>query len=241
MTAITRCPQCGTRFRVSREQLDACQGTVRCGCCCTVFNAIQTQQGEQQPVPVRRATAVPFPANPRAAGNEAVAAGSAQGRHAGFQSKWGVAALIMALLVAAQALYLFRTGLAAHLPAARPALAGYCRLLGCTLPLPQDLGQLRIVSSAMESAPKQPAIITLHAILHNRAPHAQSYPDLELTLTDTSNEALARRTLTPVEYLRPGGRDAKQGIPASGEVAIELYLDTDDLKPAGYRLLLSYS
>ena len=240
LTAITRCPQCGTRFRVTREQLDVCQGTVRCGCCRTVFNAIQTQQGEQQLVPVQRETDVPFHPTLRVAGAKTAAAVSAQDRHAGFQPKWGVAALIMALLIAAQALYLFRNGLATHLPTARPALVGYCRLLGCTLRLPQDLGQLRIVSSAMESAPKQPAIVTLYAILHNRATHAQSYPDLELTLTDTSDEALARRTFTPDEYLRPE-QDAKQGIPASEEIAIELYLDTEDLKPAGYRLLLSYS
>ena len=207
-------------------------------CCRTVFNAIQTQQGEQQLVPVQRETDVSFHATLRVAGAKTAAAGSAQDRHAGFQPKWGWL-LIMALLVAAQALYLLQR--ARRTPAGCPASP--CWLLQPARlhpPAPAEPGQLRIVSSAMESAPKQLAIVTLYAILHNRATHAQSYPDLELTLTDTSNEALARRTFTPDEYLRPE-QDAKQGIPASEEIAIELYLDTEDLKPAGYRLLLSYS
>ncbi len=36
---ITQCPHCSTRFRVSRSQLRAAHGTVRCGACMEVFNA----------------------------------------------------------------------------------------------------------------------------------------------------------------------------------------------------------
>lgn len=39
MRMITRCPACGTGFRVYQEQLDARQGQVRCGQCAVVFNA----------------------------------------------------------------------------------------------------------------------------------------------------------------------------------------------------------
>ena len=39
MTAITQCPQCGTRFRVVPDQLKISQGWVRCGKCAEVFNA----------------------------------------------------------------------------------------------------------------------------------------------------------------------------------------------------------
>lgn len=39
MRMITRCPACGTGFRVYQEQLDARQGQVRCGHCAVVFNA----------------------------------------------------------------------------------------------------------------------------------------------------------------------------------------------------------
>lgn len=39
MKMVTRCPACGTGFRVYQEQLDARQGQVRCGHCAVVFNA----------------------------------------------------------------------------------------------------------------------------------------------------------------------------------------------------------
>ena len=39
-TLITQCPHCQTRFHLKRSQLDAAQGSVRCGACLQVFNAI---------------------------------------------------------------------------------------------------------------------------------------------------------------------------------------------------------
>ena len=39
---ITHCQECDTYFRVSIEQLKASQGNVKCGCCMTVFNAIES-------------------------------------------------------------------------------------------------------------------------------------------------------------------------------------------------------
>ena len=37
--AITRCPKCGTSFRVTAPQLDSANGAVRCGSCLHVFDA----------------------------------------------------------------------------------------------------------------------------------------------------------------------------------------------------------
>src|SRR5690606_8735996 len=39
MKMITRCPSCGTAFRIYQEQLNARQGQVRCGHCDVVFSA----------------------------------------------------------------------------------------------------------------------------------------------------------------------------------------------------------
>src|SRR3954447_14975733 len=40
VTLATRCPVCGTAFRVQREQLGARAGKVRCGKCGAVFDGI---------------------------------------------------------------------------------------------------------------------------------------------------------------------------------------------------------
>lgn len=37
---ITRCPKCATAFRVTQDQLSVAKGSVRCGSCLTVFNAL---------------------------------------------------------------------------------------------------------------------------------------------------------------------------------------------------------
>ena len=40
MSLVTRCPVCGTAFRVHSSQLAAHSGTVRCGKCGGVFNGV---------------------------------------------------------------------------------------------------------------------------------------------------------------------------------------------------------
>ena len=40
MSLATRCPSCGTIFRVVQDQLKVCEGWVRCGRCDEVFNAL---------------------------------------------------------------------------------------------------------------------------------------------------------------------------------------------------------
>ena len=48
----TQCPHCHTRFRITRSQLGAAQGLVRCGACLHVFNAAQQPLGKQLLTPV---------------------------------------------------------------------------------------------------------------------------------------------------------------------------------------------
>src|SRR3990167_9428200 len=52
---VTQCPHCRTSFRVSRAQLSAAHGAVRCGACLHVFNAGQ-QLLSQLPQQVRTST-----------------------------------------------------------------------------------------------------------------------------------------------------------------------------------------
>lgn len=55
---ITQCPHCRTSFRLSRNQLSAARGVVRCGACLEVFNASQRlQQEDGEPIVVAPAPA----------------------------------------------------------------------------------------------------------------------------------------------------------------------------------------
>ncbi len=48
MSLITRCPACGTMFKVVADQLKVSQGWVRCGQCAEVFDASLNLQEEEQ-------------------------------------------------------------------------------------------------------------------------------------------------------------------------------------------------
>ncbi|MFA5826333.1 MAG: DUF3426 domain-containing protein [Gallionellaceae bacterium] len=152
---------------------------------------------------------------------------------------WLVGSLLLLLVLAAQALYFYRVEIAAQLPGLKPMLTSYCSLLKCTIPLPKKAELMGIESSDLEADPLQANVITLSALLHNRAPHTQAYPSLELSLTDMQDKVVARRTFAPAEYLK-ATEDEKLGLAANREMSIKLRLDTTDLKPSGYKLFLFY-
>jgi len=260
MNAVTQCPECGTRFKVSQIQLDMHQGMVRCGCCQAIFNATKKlhdnefspqltltlvhedmqQARVESPVENVPATHDKFDFSHLATANieKILETGSSIVKKKVHWS-WVVFTLLLFIVLLAQATYFFRVELAAYFPGTKLALMSYCKLLNCNIPLPQKIEQLSIESSDLESDPKQASVIALNAILRNRAPYAQTYPNLELTLTNSMDEALARRIFSPAEYLKPG-EEEKQGLLPNHEIGIKLHLDTADLKPTGYRLFLFY-
>lgn len=152
---------------------------------------------------------------------------------------WAIAAFLLLLVLLAQAAYFFRVDLAARLPGLKPALAGYCKLLGCSVPLPQKPDLMSIESSDLEADPTHVNQITLNALLRNRAPYAQAFPNLELTLNDTQDKPLARRIFKPKDYLPPPENE-QTGLLPNRELSVKLYLNTADLRPIGYRLVLFY-
>ena len=152
---------------------------------------------------------------------------------------WIVGSLLLLIILLAQAAYFFRVELAATQPNLKPALISFCRLLQCAVPLPQEADLIGIESSNLEADPTQASVISLDVLLRNLASYTQAYPNLELTLTDAQDKPLARRTFRPAEYLKPD-EDEKQGLTANRELSVKLNLDTTDIKPSGYRLLLFY-
>lgn len=67
MSQVTRCPACGTRFKVVADQLRISQGWVRCGVCHEVFDASE----DLQPLPAAPLKGAGSPAADEAARNEA--------------------------------------------------------------------------------------------------------------------------------------------------------------------------
>ncbi|OGS87755.1 MAG: hypothetical protein A2061_06810 [Gallionellales bacterium GWA2_59_43] len=152
---------------------------------------------------------------------------------------WISASSLLALMLLLQGFYFFRVELAARLPGLKPMLVGYCKLLDCTVPLPQNVDLMSIESSELEADPANVNQIILVALLRNRATHVQAFPVLELSLNDTQDKVMARRLFKPADYL-PATESEAAGLRPNRELNIRLRLDTADLRPTGYRLALFY-
>ena len=253
MSLVTRCPTCGTTFRVSSAQLALKGGRVRCGKCTAIFDGVSALIEEAASAPAADPEPSPqlalFDANPPAsAGAPIDLAGSApepeflreapprRGRRA-----WALGALAALIALAVQVLLYYRTELAVLFPEARAPLAAACAALGCTLHLPRRPDLMSIESSDLESDSRGERVVVLHAVLHNRAPFAQDYPALELTLTDERDQPVLRRVLEPADYLREAtGGAGMEGFAAGAETALRLHFDTGGLRAVGYRLYLFY-
>jgi predicted Zn finger-like uncharacterized protein len=245
MNLVTRCPACGTAFRVSREQLAAHFGTVRCGKCGGVFNGVAAlvEEGnerlslEASPQlglfdPSRR------PAAPAAADDAPPPFMTDEVPRRSSRWLWALAALVAALALTAQAAYRYRAEIAAFAPQARAPLEAACRSLGCAVTLPRRADLMTIESSDLQADPRREGLIVLHALIRNRSSLPQQYPALELTLTDEAGRAVLRRVLLPADYIGP--ERSKQGIAPGGEAALRVYLDSSRAGATSYRLYLFY-
>lgn len=151
---------------------------------------------------------------------------------------WLLCSILLLAGLGGQGLYFFRSDLAARHPEFKPFLQRFCDALQCSIRLPADPDLLSIEASSLEADPVQASQITLNAILRNRARLAQEYPQLELALTDTQDQIIARRIFSPKEYAK--NADLGRGMPPNEELAVKLYLDLGDLSAAGYRVFLFY-
>jgi predicted Zn finger-like uncharacterized protein len=247
MSLVTRCPSCATAFRAQREQLAARGGRVRCGRCGAVFDAIRALV-EEATEPLRLE---PSPQlglfDPSRRGAAASAQPAALPQFMAERPEplratwlWALLAVLAAAALALQAAHRYRAEIAVAFPQARPALEAGCRLLECEIPLPRRAELMSIESSDLQSDLRREGLMVLNALIRNRAPYAQAYPALELTLTENGGEAVLRRVLHPAEYLEARGAAQAQGISAGGELALRVHLDSGRARASGYRLYLFY-
>jgi predicted Zn finger-like uncharacterized protein len=152
---------------------------------------------------------------------------------------YAAAALLLVAALALQLVLEYGDRLAAHAPFTRPILASACSLLGCTVAPLHDAAALSIDASDLQADPAHRGLLQLSATIRNRAAYAIAYPYLELTLTDASDQIVARRALAPREYVG-GTANASAGIPGNGESVVRIFIDASATSQAGYRLYLFY-
>jgi predicted Zn finger-like uncharacterized protein len=146
-------------------------------------------------------------------------------------SAWIWMALLLLLVLAAQAIYFFRSEIVQRFPDARPALVAACDFLKCTVPWGRVDGAVRVDQYDLIEPPGRPGKMLLTATLVNRGATKQDFPNIELKLTDTSETVLSSRILTPPDYL---GRtpSSQEGINPNAELYINLNLELAGKTPA---------
>lgn len=148
-------------------------------------------------------------------------------------------AIIAGIVLAGQLVYLNRTRIAAEVPESRPALEAFCGIVGCKVPWPSDISQVRTEWSELAFVPEHANLIQLSATLKNHAAFAQSYPMLEVSLKDADDQVLIRKVFSPKEYLKAD--DLKlQRFNANSEVKITMRLDIGKVRAMGYSLYWFY-
>jgi predicted Zn finger-like uncharacterized protein len=152
---------------------------------------------------------------------------------------WITGILIAVIALGLQATLAFRVELAVLWPETKPALVALCDLAGCEVGLPAKVGLVGIEASDLHPDTETKGRLTLTATLKNRAPFAQEFPHLELTLTDTADKPVARKVLAPADYL-PARTPTADGMPPNADIAVAVRVDSGEMAASGYRLYLFF-
>ena len=253
MILTTRCPNCGTAFRVQPVQLSARGGKVRCGKCTHVFDGVaalvaenqQSAELETEPSPqlalFEASRKNPIDGASEAANDMPVEEFLDEVPRPRRRLAWAFGAALAFVVLAAQLVHYFRTEIAVLVPGTRTYLAMACATLKCDLRLPRWPKLMAIESSDLQADGRRDNVIVLNAVLRNQAQFAQEFPALELTLTDERDEAVAQRVLMAPDYL--AGVPAEQvagGIGAGADAPLRVYFDTGSLRAVGYRMYLFF-
>ena len=266
MTNVTNCPNCQTQFIVTDDQLSQYNGKVRCGHCLHVFDAtkelvdinkiddaevvnvnndIEAQATHHEIVEHSLITSESNKIADKALMTDSQASYfqniDNQIQSKSRLNKWLMSLFATMLLVTAifQSIYFWRSDISIYYPKLKPFLSHACEKFGCNIELPKKIEFIIIDDSDMQEDANYQGLIHFSSTLINQAGFIQTYPNIELTLTDIEDKAKLRRIFKPEEYL-PKHTDIENGLPAGAEIKVNLALTTHGESVAGYRISVIY-
>ena len=118
-----------------------------------------------------------------------------------------------------------------RIPAAQPL----CAYLDCSVAEQRNPGAFRVLSRELEANKTDSRLLTLSLSFRNYADFAQRAPQMQLSLIDSVNSVLLRRTLAPSEYL-PSGMDDKKLIEPGQKIDIQLSIEDPGPQASGFTI-----
>lgn len=147
---------------------------------------------------------------------------------------WTSLCVLGVVLFVVQLMYVYRVQIVSQIPMLRPVFESACQTLSCKVPYERRLDQIRVQASALHKAPNQPGHSTLGFTLRNEFERPQEWPTLVLDLKDFSGALIARRNITPDQYLASERREP--AFAARSEIMVRLPLNTGQLQVNGYQI-----
>jgi hypothetical protein len=115
----------------------------------------------------------------------------------------------------------------------RPLLEAGCKVTGCTVPNIQNIEEIEQISSRLTPLSGNDGGFKVSSILVNRGIRKQSFPALELTLTDRSGNMISRRVVMQNEYL---AKERPFVMMPNEAVDIEIRFRTPSIRVDGFEL-----
>ena len=199
---------------------------------------------EGQPAVLNTLAGDPTDADPAADGTPDHEAAPDFLRQAEWNDRWhtsraraglGVAAALLCVALGLQWLYAQRDTLSAANPTLAPVLAQMCAVLGCRIEAPRRIESLAVESSGLTQL-DDPARVRLQVALRNRGSLPLMTPSLDLSLTDSRGELVARRVLDPRDF----GPATPARMGPGSELNLQAVLDTGERRVSGYSVEIFY-
>ncbi|WP_226665110.1 DUF3426 domain-containing protein [Microbulbifer aggregans] len=147
---------------------------------------------------------------------------------------WGLSAFLLLIALAAQTAY-FRFDTLSKREPWRQMYAVACPVFGCKLPAQVDISAIHTSNLVVRSHPQTAGALAVEAVLLNRAPFEQPFPDLVLRFTDLKNAPVASRRFKPADYLK-GELAGRRLMPSGNPVHIALDIVDPGTEAVNYEL-----
>jgi predicted Zn finger-like uncharacterized protein len=142
---------------------------------------------------------------------------------------------VLVALLGLQAAHHFRDALAAQWPEAQPLLARWCELAACRIDAPRRIDDITVESSGITRAAAGTDSFRLSVTLRNRGAVAVKTPAIDLSLSDTQGQLIARRALRPDDF----GATSKV-IAAGAELPLQALISAGSAGVVGYTVEVFY-
>jgi len=144
------------------------------------------------------------------------------------------AAVVLLAALTLQTVHHYRDLIAARWPQTSTTLRAWCGAADCSLEPARRIDDISVESTALTRA-AAPDTYRFSVVLRNRGPMALALPSVDLSLTDSAGQLVARRALHATDF----GSALKLLQPGT-ETGLQLLLLVANLRVAGYTVEIFY-